>query len=217
MHRLAIVILAGLVLAFGARADIIPQVQSGPLSLGGGEFQYVYQATVSDLERLDPTATAGVTCLGTTVNPVQCNPAGTFFTIYDVGGLDTAATTAAPIPSGWGVSFNLVGLTPSTITLPDGSSIFNVTFAYTGPVVQGPATFTGFELISTSDSLTLGDFSGQATDNSTGLTDQNDGFIELPAGAPDGGTTPTPEPASLVLLGSGLLGLGAAARKNLRP
>jgi hypothetical protein len=213
MHRrLAMVIVAGLALAFCARADIIPELQSGPIPLGGGNYLYVYQATLSDLERLDPTATAGVTCLGVSVNPVQCNPKGTFFTIYDVGGLETAATMAASLPSGWGVSFNLVGLTPSTITLPDSASIFNVTFAYTGPVVQGPVTITGFDVISTAATLTLGDYSSQATEKSTGLTNQIDGFIEVPAGVP----TPTPEPASLVLLGSGLLGLGAAQRKLRR-
>jgi hypothetical protein len=44
------------------------------------------------------------------------------------------------------------------------------------------------------------------------LTDQIDGFIEVPAGVP----ASTPEPASVVLLGSGLLGLGAARRKLRR-
>jgi hypothetical protein len=217
MVRLAMVVVAGLVFAFCASASMIPELQSGPVSLGGGNFLYVYQTTLSDLERLDPTATNGVTCASTTlpVTLVQCNPGGTFFTIYDVGGLNMADTMAASLPSGWGVSFNSVGLTPSTLTgsVPDNPAIFNVTFTYTGPVVQGPVTITGFDVISTDNGLGLGFYSSQATEKSNGLTHQEDSFIDVPAGP----ATPTPEPASLVLFGTGLLSLGAAARRKLRP
>jgi hypothetical protein len=212
MRSMALLVIAILTLAFCASASIIPQLQSGPVPLGGGDFLYVYQATLSDLERLDPTATNGVTCPGPGSTVVQCNPQGTFFTIYDVGGLDMGATMAASLPAGWGVSFNSIGLTPSTITgITDSPAIFNVTFKYTGPVINVPVTVTGFDVISTSNGLMLGFYSSQATEKINGLTHQEDSFLEVPT-SPE---NPVPEPLYLAPIGAGLIGL-ALTRKRFK-
>ncbi len=214
MRSVGLLVIVSLALAVCGSASIIPDLQFGPVSLGGGSFLYVYEANMSDQERLDPTATSGVTCAGPgpTVTLVQCNPKGTFFTIYDVGGLDPVATLAASMPSGWGVSFNSIGLTPSTLNgqVPDGA-IFNVTFKYTGPVVSGPVTITGFDVISTDNGTALGFYSSQATEKSNGLTHQEDSFIEVPANP----ANTVPEPVYLAPIAAGLIGL-AFARKRLR-
>src|SRR5271157_5836638 len=105
MLRLPVTLVASLVLPFCASASIIPELQSGPVSLGGGNFLYVYQATVSDLERLDPTATAGVTCASPSspVTLTQCNTKSTFLINYHVHGVSTATTIEPLLPAGGGV------------------------------------------------------------------------------------------------------------------
>jgi hypothetical protein len=214
MKRIAVLLALGFLAIGTANASIIPVLLTGPVP-DGLNFDYTYQADLSGDERLDPAATNGVTCFGS-----LCNPPGTFFTIYDIPGFVSAAVSAA----GWGVSIQLTGLTPSSISAPDGGLV-NVTFTYTGPVVHANGTtvdFTGFTVVSTENGLTNGVFSSQATkdgialsglpDPTNGLTDQVVGPVSVPSGP----SNPTPEPVSLVLLGSGLLGIGSVARKKLR-
>jgi hypothetical protein len=121
-----------------------------------------------------------------------------------------AQTLAASLPAGWGVSLNSIGLTPSTITVTD-TAIFNVTFKYTGPVINGPVTITGFDVISTDNGIGLGVYSSQATEKINGLTHQEDSFIDVPANP----SNPVPEPVYLAPIAAGLIGL-AFTRKRLR-
>src|ERR1700693_6218688 len=92
-----------------ASADVIAVLDSGPISLGGGDFGFNYRADLSGDERLDPTATNGVTCPGPGSSVIQCSPIGTFFTIYDILGFVSANTSA----SGWSVTTSNTGVTPS--------------------------------------------------------------------------------------------------------
>ena len=183
-----------LLLSSMAHASLIPSLVSGPINIGGGQFQYNYQVSLSGDERIDPAATNGVTCPGPSNSNVQCSPAGTFVTLYDIPGLVTAS---APVfgagglpPTGtFSTSLQTQGMTPSSINGAafDSNTLFNVTFTYSGPVLNGPATFTGFSVITTFSGLNpLGNFTSQSTNNTAsstnGTSDQVIGSVPIPVG-----------------------------------
>ncbi len=195
--------------------DGIPApILTGP---DAGDFTVAYRADLSGDGRLDPLATAGTTCPGLGGTLILCDPAGTFFTLYDVAGF----VSVNPPPPDWVVSVQMTGVTPSIVCggCVDDPTLENVTFFYEGPVVEGNGTgvsFTGFQIISTLSDLNPGvDFSSQSTIDagaSIGSTDQTFGHIAIPgitlpddSGPDDPGDTP--EPSSVLLVGAGLLGV----------
>lgn len=208
MKRIAILLVLGFLAVGTANADIVPFLSSGPI-VDGSNFDFNYTANLSGDERLDPVATNGVTCPGASGALVQCNPAGTFFTIYDIPDFVSASTSS----SGWNATAQLVGITPSLLNPSDNPALTNVTFTYTGAVVIGPVSFTGFTIVSADDGTNTGVFTAQATKNvgpDTGLTDQSLGPVTIPGGVP------VPEPGSMALAISAF-GFCGALRKKLRP
>jgi hypothetical protein len=196
MRRLLALNLVALALAVCANASTIPSLMNVSPVVGG--FDYVYSLNLSGDERLDPGATNGNTCF----NGGPCDPKGTFFTIYNIVGLNQIATLAAPLPSGWSISIQMNGITPLNLNFGNGPNL-NVTFDYNGPVVIGPATFAAFNIISSVDGKQNGLFSSQSTNNLGDQSGQADfvfGSVSVPAGA-------VPEPSSLQLAGVGLMGL----------
>jgi hypothetical protein len=172
-----------------------------------GTFTFNYTMSLSNDERLDPTATSGATCPPN--GNTQCNPAGTFFTIYDIPGFVSANTTA----SGWHTTVQLTGITPSLENPSDSGLLPDVTFTYTGAVVSGPVDVSGFQIISTDGATAVGTYTSQATKNVgilSGTTDQQIGSVEIP-----GTTSSVPEPAYLSLISAGIIGL-AVTRKRLK-
>jgi hypothetical protein len=185
MRRLTLATIAMLGVPGIAGAALTVVLQSGPIPVGPN-FAYDYEIQINGDERLDTTATSGITCPGPGSTFVQCNPTGTFLTIYDIPGFVSASTSAA----GWTFSHQLNGLTPSAIsTATDNGALVNVTFSYTSSTIVHAngsiVIFSGFEIVSTLSGLNdNGGFSSQNTsDNPTdpGSTVQGIGSVPIPA------------------------------------
>jgi hypothetical protein len=122
-----------------ASASITPTLDSGSPSGAGPLFTWTYTIAVDSNEALSPTVNSGCT-------PATPCPAGSFFTLYDIVGL-----TSPSAPANWGMTIQLLGDTPSFISVEDSTTLENLTFFYTGPAAPGPLTADGFSFESTSD------------------------------------------------------------------
>ncbi len=194
-------------------ASIIPVLSGAPSGPSGGPYTYNYTANLQQDESLDPAATDGVTCPGLS-GLVQCDPAGTFFTLYDINGY---VSGSAVTPAGWYATEQETGITPSQVigSSFDNAAIVNITFFYTGPVVADSGAvlpITGFSFLDDYSDTMTGNYTSQATKDTgvdAGTTDQTVGYVDVPN--PGSGITGgvVPEPASSSLLaGGGLLLFG---------
>ena len=169
----------------------------------GPNFQWNYQISEDANGRITPGAAApGATTLASSTEGQVAD----YFTIYDIQGFISAAA-----PAGWAVQTANVGSTPQFISNPDNASVINVTFVRTGANTgAGPFTTSGFSITATFGTSINGFWSSEDTHNgggTDGSTDWSGGQLLVP-------NTTVPEPATMLLVGSGLLGLGAKFRRR---
>src|SRR5689334_20103342 len=202
-RRALAVTLITLVMVLGvhgaAHATLIPTLGSIS-SGGGGNFLWSYDIALA----FDQNANGGS---AQSVNPVLPSAAvGDFVTIYDFRGFVSGSCFA---PTGWACQTQAIGFTPDTQT-PADSSLTNLTFTRTGSTLTGPVIDLGDFGAQTSISrMDTGSFTSRGTRNQgpeAGTKIDSIGSVTVPA--------PVPEPATLLLLGSTMAGLGVTLRRR---
>lgn len=179
-----------------ASASIIPSLTGDPTDNGNGSFTYIYEATLASDQALFD---------------------GSYFTLYDFGGF----LGFGDVPEFWTPSAQLVGVTPGNVVPNDDPTILNLTFTYSGPVVNydepGMEMELGlFEVFSSIGVFRLDDFTSEAVKNSgegRGSLVSSIGMEAVAVPGDNGAVVPEPAVWGLMIAGFGMVG-GAMRRRK---
>jgi PEP-CTERM motif-containing protein len=208
-----------LVAALGALALAVPTAEAAitptlisVTPMGDGTFTYTYNVDIAeDQNAMDD----GAFPTGTTPSGPGA-PSNTFqdyFTIYDFAGLVGGSWNQ---PAGWSFAANLTGPTPSSTGPADDSGLFNITWVKTSGDLAGPQDLGNFTVRSTFENVYFDNYTSDATRSqgqTAGSAVASIGTVSVPQ-VEGGAPFRVSEPGTLMLLGSGLLGLGLFRRKK---
>lgn len=183
-----------------AKADLIVTFDS--VAKSGSNFLWTYNVELGPSE--ETTESGGP-------------PIPTFFTLYDINGLIAGTETQ---PASWTPTEQFIGITPVGVTPVDSGSVLNITWSYSGSqIIDGKGTTTNLGDFTFKSSFGGTNrfiaFSQQATKNNPLKPDDDTRIAGLGEIVGPGVSSTVPEPSSLLLLGSGLLGLASFTKRRL--
>jgi len=211
---LMVAVAALLVLGYATPAEASIQVNFVSVSAGACPCTWTYDAVL--LAGEETTLVADGEAFSTQ------------FTLYDINGLIAGSETQPN--ANWTATSALVGSTPSLQNPPDSGTAPNITWTYgaTAPQLGNPQGGANVDLGNFTFMSSVGGpptlfifYSQQAAKNTTTTgggpaadDDQNAQGTSSVLGPAIPSTPQIPEPGTIMLLGSGLVGLGGAVRRR---